>query len=87
MKPLLIPLIEIKHNDKSEKDFVKLKFCRVPTSDKLYLYEFKIAFLDNGNQEIVLLFIRNFNMTLAESVTLGVDVKVQYLRTLVRGED
>ena len=86
MKPLLIPLIEIKHNDKSEKDFVKLKFCRYPTSKKSDLYVFKTALFDNGEPKEFLLFVHDFNMTLAASWTLATDAKVKYLPTLVCGE-
>ena len=41
--PPPITLIKGKHNDKSEIDFVKIKFHRDPTSENLDLYEFKIA--------------------------------------------
>ena len=40
----------------------------------------------NGYPEEFLLFVCNFNMTLAASGTLEAGVKVQYLHTLVRGE-
>ena len=41
---------------------------------------------DNGDAEEFLLFVHNFNMTLASSGTLEAGVKVQYLRNLVCGE-
>ena len=41
---------------------------------------------DNGEPEDFLLFVRNFNMTLAASGTLEAGTKVHCLRTLVRGE-
>ena len=44
MDPPPIPLIKIKHDDKSDKYFIKLKLRRYLTSDKLDLYEFKIDF-------------------------------------------
>ena len=34
------PLIKIEHDDKSDKDFVKIKLCRDPVSEKSYPYEF-----------------------------------------------
>ena len=45
------PLLKSNHDDNSDKDFVNLKFCRDLRSEKLYLYEFKKAFFDNGNPE------------------------------------
>ena len=45
------PLTTSKHNDKSEKDFVKMKLRRDPTSENLDLYEFKMALLYNGYRE------------------------------------
>ena len=50
------------------------------------LYEFNMSSFDHGNPEDFLLFISNFNMTLATSGTLGMDAKLHYLRTLVRGK-
>ena len=61
------PIIKIKHNDKSEKDFLKLTLCRDPTSEMSDFYEFKIVLFDNGDPEEFLLFVRNFNMTLEVS--------------------
>ena len=49
--PPPIPLIKINHNDKLENDFVKIKLRRDPTSEKLDLYEFKMAFFDNIDPE------------------------------------
>ena len=85
-EPQLVPLIKIKHDDKSDKDFVKLKLHRDLTSDKLDLYEFKMALFKNGDPEEFLLFVHNLIMTLTASVTMGVDLKVQYICTLVCGE-
>ena len=57
-----------------------------PTSEKLDLYGFKMTLFDNGNPEELLLFIRNFNMTLEVSIALVSGANIQYLLTLVRGE-
>ena len=86
MEPPSNPLIKSKHDNKSDKDFVKLKFQRDLTSDMLELYEFKMTFFDNGYSEEFLLFIQNFNMTLTASGTLTMGAKVQYPRTIVCGE-
>ena len=43
------PLIKIKHDDKSDNDFVKLKLRRDTTLDKSDVYEFKIALFKNGD--------------------------------------
>ena len=61
------PMIKIKHNDKSEKGFVRIKLRRDTTSQKLDLYELKMALFGNGDPEEFLLFVRNFNMTLEAS--------------------
>ena len=57
VEPPPIPLIKIKHDDKSDKDLVKLKFCRDLTSEKSDLYEFKMALFENGGPED-LFFVR-----------------------------
>ena len=86
MEPPPTPLIKSKHSDKSDKYFVKMILRRDPTSATSDLYELKMALFDNGNLGEFLLFSSNFNMTLAESRTLGADTKVQYFCTLVCGE-
>ena len=45
-----------------------------------------MSFFNNVELEILLLFMRSFNMTLAASGTLEAGVKVQYLHTLFHGE-
>ena len=45
-----------------------------------------MALFDNGDPEEFLLFIHNFNMTLAASGMLESVSKIQYLRTLLHGE-
>ena len=60
--------------------FLELKLRRylmsptLPTSD---LYEFKMSLFYNGYPEEFLLFVHNFNMTLAASGTLEAGVKYQ----------
>ena len=49
--PPPITLIKIKHNDKSENDFVKIKLRRYLTSENSDLYEFKMDLFYNGYQE------------------------------------
>ena len=78
-------LIKIKNDEKSDKDCVKIKFCRVPTSQKSDLYEFKMTLFDNGDPEELLLLIINFNMTLEASGTLVASANIQYLFMLVHG--
>ena len=84
--PPLIPLIKSKNGEKSDKDCVKIKLRRYPSSQKLDLYEFKMSLFDNRDPEELFLFIINFNMTLEASVTLVAGTKIQYLRNLVCGE-
>ena len=65
---------------------MKLKLRIDPTSSTSDLYEFKISLFYNSEMEEFLLFVRNFNMTLAASGTLEADAKFQYLCTPVRRE-
>ena len=74
-------LIKVKHCDKSDKDFVKLKLRRYMTSAKSDLYELKMALFNNVEPEELFLFVCNFNMPLAASGTMGTDTKVQYICT------
>ena len=55
--PPSVPLIKIKHDDKPDKYFVKIKFHRDPMSDHLYLYEFKMSLFQNGKPERFLLLV------------------------------
>ena len=84
--PPPVPLIKSKHNNKSGKYLLKLKLCRTLKSATSYLYEFKMDIFDNGEPQEFLLFVWNFNMTLAEEGNLVTGAKVQYLSTPVHGE-
>ena len=86
VEPPPIPIINIKHDNKSDKDILKLKKFRDLTSEKLDLYEFKMTLIENGDPEGVLLFFRNFNMTLAAWEVLATDAKVNYMCDLFCGE-
>ena len=86
VEPLPTTLIKETYNGKSEKYFVKLKLGRYSTSSTLDLYEFNMNLFDQGNPEEFLLFLRNFNMTLAEIGALEMDTKIQYLCRTVCGE-
>ena len=54
----------MKKNKKLGKDFVKIKFYRGSTSEKLDLYEFKTDLFEIGHPEELLLFVHNFQMAL-----------------------
>ena len=86
LEPPPILLIEETCDGKSDGYFVKLKLCRDPASSMSYLYEFKISLFDHGEPEEFLLFIYNFNMTLAATGALDMGANVQYLRTIVHVE-
>ena len=86
MEPPPIPLTKKTYNGKSDKDVVKMKLRRDPKYSTSDLYEFKMTLFDHGGPEEFLLFIHNFNMTLAETGTLETNTNIQYLRTLVCGE-
>ena len=70
VEPTQIQLIQSKNDDKYDRYFINIKLRRDPTSEKLNLYELKMAFFDNNDPEELLLFVCNFNMTLKKSVTL-----------------
>ena len=72
----LIPLIKSNQDTKSEKDCVEIKLRRYPTSEKSYIYEFKMGFFDNGKPEVFLLFVRNFKMTLEAPGEISADAKI-----------
>ena len=86
MEPLRIPLIKWMCNGKSDENCVQLKLHRDPTPSTLDLYEFKKYLFDHGYPEEFLLFVRNFNMNLTATGTLDIDVNIQYMCTLFRGE-
>ena len=50
------------------------------------IYEFKMYLFGHDKPEEFLLFVHNLNTTLADTGTTGMDVNIQYLCTLVRGE-
>ena len=81
-----IPLIISNKNDRSDKYFYEIKLGRDLTSEKLDLYEFKMALFNNGYPKQFLLFIWNFNMTIEVSRTNKSSENIQYLRTLVHVE-
>ena len=51
MDPTPAPLIRGKHDDNSDKDFVKIELRRDPMSDNSDLYELKMALFDNGESK------------------------------------
>ena len=60
------PLIKIKHDDNSDKDFVNIKLRMDKTSEKLELYELKMALFENDKPEdflICLLFQHDFQFS------------------------
>ena len=83
--PPPITRVKGKHDDKSEKDFVKMKLRRDPTSENSDLYEFKMSLFYNGYQEDVF-FAHNFKITLEASGMLQDAAKIRYLSTRFCGE-
>ena len=85
VEPPPIPSVKVKYHVKSDKDLLKLKPFRDPTSSTSKLYKFNIPLFQNCKLE-ELLFVRNFNKTLMESGTLEVGAKFQFLCMLVHRE-
>ena len=50
-EPPPIPLVEGKFYSKSDKDIVKMKAHRNPTSITSCLYDFRMSLFENGNPE------------------------------------
>ena len=73
VEPLTITLIKETYNGKPDKDFVKLKLRRYPTSSTSDLYKFKMYLFEHGEPDEFLLFIRNPNMNLVVTGTLEMD--------------
>ena len=71
---------------KSDEDYVKLKLRRDTISSTSGPYKFSISSFDDDNRKEYLLFVQNFNMTLAAIGTHETDAKIQYICTLVYGE-
>ena len=65
---------------------MKIKLRRNSISEKSDMYEFKMDLFDNVKPEELLLFVQNFKMTIAASVMLAANAKIQYLHTLISGE-
>ena len=58
IEPPPILLIKEEHDGNSEKDIVKIKLRRDPTSSTLDLYDFKMSLFDNGElKEFYCLFV------------------------------
>ena len=74
---LLIPLIKETYNGKSEKDLVKIKVFRDPTSSMSDLYEFEMSLFDRVNPEEFSVFILNLNMTLVAKGCWGLTQNIR----------
>ena len=83
--PSLNPLTKGKNNYKLDKDCVKIKLHRDPTSQKSDVYELKMTLFGKDEVEEFLIFIRNLNMTLEESIILVASARIQNLPMLVCG--
>ena len=75
VEPSPIPLIKELSTGKSDGDYVKLKLRRDPTSSMSDLYEFRMSLFFHGEPEEFLLFVWNFQMTLAATVTVETEAK------------
>ena len=75
--PPLTPLLKNKLDLNTERDYEKNKLGRESISEKLGMYEFKMAVFQNGDLEKFILFVQNFKVILEASVTLTEDLKLQ----------
>ena len=62
---------------------MKIELCRDYMSEKLDLYELKMALFDDVKPERFFLFMRNFKMTIDASGMLTANSKLRYLRTIL----
>ena len=67
VEPPLISLVKETSTGKSDGDYVKLKFLRGPTFSTSDLYYFSMYLFDHGHPEEFILFVLNFEMTLADT--------------------
>ena len=77
--PPHILLIKNKNEKKLNKDSVKIKLRRDPTSENSDIYELKMALFYCGKPEEFLffvLFVRNFKMNLKASGTIAADANI-----------
>ena len=84
IEPPQNPLVKERPSGKSDGDYFKLKLPRDPTSSTSDLYEFMMYLFYHGKPEEFLLFVQNFQMTLAATGTLETESKAHYLHTLER---
>ena len=68
---------------KPDEYCVKLKMHRDTMSSTLDLYGFSMSLFDHFNPEEFLLIVQNFSMTLADTGTIEMGVKVQYIGMFV----
>ena len=87
MVPPPIPLIKGTYDGQPDKDIVKLKLRRDPTSSTSDIYEFSMSLFENGDMEEFLLFVSNFNTTVAALGTLETCTNIQYLHPIFHGEE
>ena len=86
IEPPPIPLVKETPTGKSDGYYLKLKLRIYPTSSTPELYEFIMSLFDHGKPEEFLLFVENFQMSLAAMGTLETEAGVQYLHTIACGE-
>ena len=79
VKPPSTHLIKSKHSDNLDNDFVRIKL----RGDTIPEKSFNMDLFENDKPEEFLLFVHNFNTTLAASGTLTTEAKVQYLHLIV----
>ena len=87
VEPPHIPLIKINIDTKSEKYYVATKLRRNPMPKASDMHEFKFFLFENGYTEEFLLFQHKYQMTLKASGSISAGTNIQYLRTLILGED
>ena len=63
------------------EDYAKIKLCRNPTSEKLDIYEFKLALFDNDDPKWLLFCVWGIKKMLEAPGMLAANVKLQYLYT------
>ena len=58
---------------------------RDPMSEKMDMYELKLSLFDNSEQEELLLFLQDFNMTLEALGDFLDNEQLRYLHTILHG--
>ena len=86
IKPPPTPLIKVTNGNTEETNINKIKMCIYPASATSETYELKAQTFKNGKPEEFLQMTKEFKTDVDGTGTTFVTGKIQFLRTMLRGE-